>query len=315
MSKYIKVSSLSMKNGVNYTGNLNNDLSSEVERMIDSWDRLLRHVLPEKPDVVVLPEACDRYHNYPLNRRLEYYDIRGDKVRDFFMEKAKENSCYIAYSAARKIKDGTYKNTTQIIDRTGNVTGMYNKNYPTISETEDGKILPGNDADVIQCDFGKVACGICFDLNFDPLWFKYKAQKPDIILFSSAYHGGLMQNYRAYQLRSFFVGSIMNLENTIISPVGEVLAKSTNYFGYVTHDVNMDFKVVHLDFNWGKIEKALYKYGGKIKMYDPGYLGSVLLTSETKEFTIDDIIDEYKIELLDDYFERCMVFRDKKIDN
>ena len=315
MSKYIKVSSLSMKNGVNYTGNLNNDLSSEVERMIDSWDRLLRHVLPEKPDVVVLPEACDRYHNYPLNRRFEYYDIRGDKVRDFFMEKAKENSCYIAYSAARKIKDGTYKNTTQIIDRTGNVTGMYNKNYPTISETEDGKILPDSDADVIHCDFGKVACGICFDLNFDPLWLKYKAQKPDIILFSSAYHGGLMQNYRAYQLRSFFVGSIMNLENTIISPVGEVLAKSTNYFGYVTHDVNMDFKVVHLDFNWGKIEKALYKYGGKIKMYDPGYLGSVLLTSETKEFTIDDIIDEYKIELLDDYFERCMVFRDKKIDN
>lgn len=308
MAKYIKVSSVSLRNGVNYSGDLQRDLNAETDRMIDSWNKLLKCVVPDKPDLIVLPEACDRYHNYPLSRRLLYYDIRGDRVRDFFMEQAQKNSCYIAYSAIRKLSDGTYRNTTQLIDRKGEIAGMYNKNHPTIGETEDDKILPGKDAKVIQCDFGQAACAICFDLNFDPLWEKYKLQKPDIILFSSAYHGGLIQNYRAYQLHSYFIGSIMNLENTIISPVGETLAKSTNYFGYITHDINLDYKVVHLDYNWGKIDKAVAKYGSKIKMHDPGFLGSVLLTSETDEFTMDEIIDEFKIELLDDYFDRCLSF-------
>jgi hypothetical protein len=80
-------------------------------------------------------------------------------------------------------------------------------------------------------------------------------------------------------------------------------------FGYVTHDINLDYKVVHLAYNQEKIKKAISKYGSKIKMLDPGYLGAVLLTSETDEFTIEDIIEEYKIELLDEYFDRALAFQ------
>ncbi len=309
MSKYIRLSSLSIKGGVNYSGNLKDNLSSEIDRMIDSWDKKLKYVMPNKPDLIVLPEECDMYHNYPATRRLEYCDVKGNRLRDFFMEKAKLNSCYIAYSASVKTQDGTYRNSTQLIDRNGNIAGIYNKNHPTVGEIEEWKILPGKDAKVIKCDFGKVACAICFDLNFDAMWQKYKAQEPDIVIFSSAYHGGLMQNYRAYQLRSYFVGSIMDLENTIINPVGDIIAKSTNYFGYITHDINLDYKVVHLAYNHNKILQAVNKYGSKFKMYDPGYLGAVLLTGETDEFTIEDIIDEFKIELLDEYFDRCIDFQ------
>jgi hypothetical protein len=48
------------------------------------------------------------------------------------------------------------------------------------------------------------------------------------------------------------------------------------------------------------------KYGSKVKMMDPGYLGSVLISSETDEFTIDDVVREFKIELLDDYMTRAL---------
>ncbi|MGI6562065.1 MAG: carbon-nitrogen hydrolase family protein [Clostridia bacterium] len=309
MARYIRVSSLSVRGGVNYAGDLNKDLKLETDRMIDSWNRLLQNVLPNEPNLIVLPEICDQYYNYPVPRRHEYYEVRGNRVRDFFMEKAYKNSCHIAYSAVRKMDDGTFRNSTQIINPRGEIVGIYNKNHPTIGETEEDNILPGKDAKVISCDFGKVACAICFDLNFDPLWEKYKPQSPDIILFSSAYHGGLMQNYRAYRLRSYFIGSIIDLENTVINPVGQTIAKSTNYFGYVTHDINLDYKVVHLAYNQEKIKKAISKYGSKIKMLDPGYLGAVLLTSETDEFTIEDIIEEYKIELLDEYFDRALAFQ------
>ena len=106
-------------------------------------ESVVKSCIAEKPDLIVLPEACDRYHNYPLSRRLEYYEVRGDRLLRFFKEKAYENSCYIAYSAVRKLEDGTYRNTTQLIDRKGEIAGLYNKNHPTIGETEDGKILPG----------------------------------------------------------------------------------------------------------------------------------------------------------------------------
>ncbi|HBN85117.1 MAG TPA: hypothetical protein DDZ89_14885, partial [Clostridiales bacterium] len=127
MSKYIKVSALSMKNTVNHSGNLNGNLQSETDRMIDSWRGQLNTVLPNKPDVIVLPEVCDEYRNYPLARKFEYYDVRGDQVRDFFMDQAEKNSCYIAYSAVKKMHDGTYRNATQLIGRNGKLAGVYFK--------------------------------------------------------------------------------------------------------------------------------------------------------------------------------------------
>jgi hypothetical protein len=48
------------------------------------------------------------------------------------------------------------------------------------------------------------------------------------------------------------------------------------------------------------------KYGPKTKMIDPGYLGAVLISSETDEFTIDDMIKEFKIEVWDDYMARAL---------
>ena len=68
--------------------------------------------------------------------------------------------------------------------------------------------LCGKDAPVFECDFGRVAFAICFDLNFDELRLKYVKAKPDLIIFSSMYHGGLMQAYWAYSCRAYFVGAI-----------------------------------------------------------------------------------------------------------
>jgi hypothetical protein len=154
-----------------------------------------------------------------------------------------------------------------------------------------------------------IACAICFDLNFDELRLKYARQKPDMILFSSMYHGGLMQAYWAYSCRTHFIGSICGLPCTIISPIGETVTRSTNYFNFVTHTINLDCRVIHLDYNREKLRAIKNKYGSRVKITDPGFLGSVLITSETVEFTIDDIVDEFKIELLDDYIDRALAHR------
>jgi predicted amidohydrolase len=286
-----------------------------VKEMINYWNYQFSRVLPDKPDLIVTYESCDCPSNYSRVKCFEYFKVRGDRIRDFMREIAAKNSCYIAYSSDREEIEGIWRNSTQIIDRTGEIAGIYDKNHLVITENTRDGILYGTDALIIQCDFGTVGCAICFDLNFDELRLKYVKKRPDLIIFSSMYHGGLMQNYWAYSCRAHFVGSISGsgCPGTIISPVGETIAKTTNYFKYVTKDINLDCKVVHLGFNREKIIAAKNKYGEMFKISDPGYLGAILISSESNEITIDDIIKEFEIELLDDYFERCRVHRNKNI--
>jgi len=275
-----------------------------VDRMIAYWREQLDGVLCDRPDLIVLPEACDRYPAQSLEDRLSYYRTRGPQVLDFMRGIAHEHGCHIAYSAARQVPDGTWRNSTQIIGREGRVLGIYNKNHPVISETTEAGILVGSSAPIIDCDFGRVACAICFDLNFDELRVQYVSARPDLIVFSSMYHGGLMQSYWAYSCRAHMVTAVAGLPSAIISPVGETIASSTNYYPYVSASINLDCEVVHLDGNWEKLTALRQAYGPHVTVHDPGYLGAVLITSESDQATAREMVDAFEIERLDDYFER-----------
>lgn len=283
-----------------------------VGRIITHWKGQFAQVLPDRPDLIVVPEACDRPSGFSGEKLKEYYKVRKDQVQQFFAQTARENNCYMIYSAYRIMPDGTKRNSSILIDRKGNVVGIYNKNHPTIGEIENGELC-GKDAPVFECDFGRVAMAICFDLNFDELRMKYVKAKPDLIIFSSMYHGGLMQSYWAYSCRSHFIGAIAgkNTSSEIRNPLGQIVATSTNYFDFAVARVNLDCELAHLDYNWGKLRKLKAKYGPKVTILDPGCLGSVLISSEHETISVDQMIKEFEIELLDDYFTRALAYRDK----
>jgi len=130
------------------------DNQQALALMIDHWKKQLATVLPDKPDLIVLPEACDRFPAMTMEERKDYYTFRGDQIRDFFRQVAKENKCYIAYSAARKMPDGTYRNSTQLIGRDGEIAGIYDKNYPTVGEHLKSGIIPGKDATTVKAKYG-----------------------------------------------------------------------------------------------------------------------------------------------------------------
>jgi len=142
-----------------------------VERIISHWKGHFARVLPDKPDLIVVPEACDRPSGFSGEKLLEYYKVRKDQVLQFFVETARENNCYIVYSAYRFMPDGSRRNSSILLDRKGEIAGIYNKNHPTIGEIENGSLC-GKDAPVFECDFGRIAMAICFDLNFDELRLK-----------------------------------------------------------------------------------------------------------------------------------------------
>ena len=286
-------------------------LESQVDLMISSWKRQLEPMLHDQPDIIVLPEMCDRPAMLQADQVMDYFRFRGSRILDVFKETAKQHRCYIAYPSAYEMPDGTFRNSMLLIDREGEITGIYHKNHLTILESERRGYLYGKEPAVFETDFGKVACTICFDLNFEELRLQYEAAKPDLILFSSAYHGGFMQSYWAYSCRAHFVGSINTMKSpcTILSPLGEVLGASSNYFPFVTKTINLDCAVIHLDFNRNKFNEIKKKYNTLVSIETPPYLGAALLSSESDQFNVSDIIAEFDLEVIDDYFDRSRAHR------
>lgn len=283
-----------------------------VKQMIDFWRGQLRQVLYTKVDLIVLPEVSDMPKGIEGPEKDAYLKARQNRLQDYFASVAKDNNCYIAFGSLHKAND-ILRNSLVLLDRKGKVAGVYHKNFPTIYEMDAG-ISPGKEPSVIQCDFGKVALIICFDLNFDELRQQYAKEKPDLVLFSSVYHGGLMQEAWAYSCRSYFVSAIgdTRLPSGILNPLGEVVATSTNYFNYTLATVNLDYKLVHLDYNWDKLTKLKNKYGNAVIVHDPGKVGAVMITSEDKNISAAQMVKEFDITLLDDYFNRSRSVRAKQ---
>lgn len=290
---------------------------ADVQRILEFWRAEFRRMLVDKPDLMIVPEVCDS-PGYPNNTppQIEYYKTRGqepekNRVRALFAKTAAENNCYVAYSGIQWINGKSY-NTLELFDRKGKSVGVYLKNYITVYEDDWGRSF-GEDAPVWETDFGSVAPAICFDLNFMEMLERVAAKRPKLILFASAYHGGLMQGVWAYFCRSYFVGAFGNGANDILNPLGSKIAHSTNYFPRISARINLDYEVIHLDENWGKLAAVKAKYGPKVTIYDPGHVGAVLLTSEMKDISAADIVREFKIERWDEYYKRSVDRRNMRL--
>lgn len=275
-----------------------------VEAVKAHWQRQLDKELPLRPDLIVFPEICDQFKSIRGEAKRAWLEERGDAILLWMQELARQHQCYIAYPTHRDLAPGRYSNCTIFIDREGDVIGIYDKNYPTINDMNFGT-LPGPEALLITTDFGTLGGVICFDLNFWELLERYAAAQPDVLVFSSYYHGGLMQSVWAYRCQAWFLGSaIGRLESTVLNPVGEVTAKSTCYYDNITTTINTNCRLVHLDFNRAKLSQLSGKYGRRVTMHDPGNLGSVLLTSHDPELPIDEVIRDLALELWSDYYRR-----------
>jgi predicted amidohydrolase len=291
------------------------DRSTSIDRAIQletaHWRERIETVLPHSPDLIVLPEAADRPQSeiFGPERILDYVEARGPAVRDSLARLARENRCNIAYSG-QWIDGDVRVNRTQYINRAGETTGYYDKNHLVIAEHDESALDYGTDTGIVDLDFGRVGTAICFDLNFDELRRRYQQGGVELMVFSSEYHGGLMQNYWAYSLRAYFAGSIRPpAPSAILSPQGEILAETTNYFSEVTARINLDYVLVHLDGHWSKLAAMKAKYRDGIQIHDPGRLGSVLITAVDPTVTTASLCAEFELEQLDDYLDRARTHR------
>ncbi len=287
MSNYLKVACIS------YMPPWEGEDEEAVPRIHKELRDLIgRCATATRPDLIVVPETICR--NFAEA-------VPGGPTTRLLAGLARKYNTLITVPVRQRVKGKIY-NVLALLDRRGKLAGVYRKFIPVFPEFDHGTCA-GDGATLIPTEFGPVACAICFDLNFSELREEYKALGPKLLLFSSMYHGGLVQNWWALDLRAYFAGAVYRgTPCTIIDPQGTTLAESNNYEPWAAARLNLDFEVIHLDRNQARYGEIHRKYGDAVRIVTAGKVGTSVLYSETAERTAAEIVAEFELMRLDDYF-------------
>jgi hypothetical protein len=252
-------------------------------------------------DLVVLSEGVGA-----LAQRVEDAEeiSRPGPLLRLYTDFARTARCHLVGSI-KLAEGGQVYNSLVTIGVTGEILGTYHKVNLTIGEIEEG-LHSGAGAVVVETPIGRLGGIVCFDLNFEAIRQSYRQLKPDILTFASMYHGGLMQQIWAYECRCHLVSALPMLGGGILDPFGRPLALTDCYNSVAKAWVNLDRAIVHLDYHQEKLREIERQYLGEVSVDIPANVGSALITSLSDERTALDIVREFDLELLDDYFARAL---------
>lgn len=251
-------------------------------------------------DLVVFSESVES-----IGQRVDQAEevAHPGPLLELYQSFAASEGCTVAGSV-KLAEDGKAFNSIAYIGPDGSILGAYHKTFLTMGELERG-LSPGRGAVVVDTPAGRLGGAICFDLNFTELCAQYAALKPDILTFASAYHGGLMQGWWAYQCRAYFASALPFHGGGVLNPFGEPMALTDCYTQHAMAHVNLDRAMVHLDHNRQKFPEIRRQYLDRIQIHIPANIGPALITSLVDDVSAMDVVREYELELVDDYLPRA----------
>lgn len=136
----------------------------------------------DEQDMILLPEF---WPGASVIQRIE------DEIITEISKLAKKYHSYIICPISRKDNHFQKLNSAVLIDRNGQVIGVYDKNYPFWSEYDVSPApMPGCSVPVFDTDFGRIGITICFDANFPSLWEELGKAGAEVVFWPSAYSAG-----------------------------------------------------------------------------------------------------------------------------
>lgn len=221
----------------------------------------------EKPDIVCLPETF-----LQASTGVKPPDVAETLDGPTLSEagkRAKAHRTYVICPLLTRREDRLY-NSAVILDRNGQVAGVYDKVQPVTSRDDftcmEGGVTPGTELPVFELDFGRVGIQICFDLGFPESWAQLAERGAELVFWPSAYDGGFPLRVFAC-LHGYYVASAVKSRHAqIISPLGEVLERTDPNYAYTSRTIDLDFMICHLDFHTHQPEQLKKKYGADVSV-------------------------------------------------
>jgi hypothetical protein len=286
--------------------------AEEPDRLTRTLDRMSTYVANAAglgADLVAFPEVCNWLGAPDWATKSEPLD--GPSVTAM-QEAARQAGVYVVCPLLT-VTDGTLHNSSVLIGRSGEIAGVYHKNFLTHGELDAG-IIPGTEAPVFETDFGRVGLCICFDLNYWEVGSALRDNRAELVIWSSMWDGARMLARWAIEF-GFSMGAVYSNRSTVVDLVGrELVSLSRQVYDLtngraaplVTTTIDMDRRALHHDYNLGRLE-ALYEKYGPTAAYAEWLPHECLLIlgSQTPGKSTDDLIAEFGLEPMREYAARA----------
>jgi len=215
-------------------------------------------------DLAVLPECSFQFLKENVEEVAETLEGR---IVTATAEKARQHRTY-ATAPVQTRRDGRVYNSVVLLDRRGEVVGVYDKVFPVMmgdGSLEHG-ITPGREFPVFDLDFGRVGIQICWDVAFDGGWQALADQDAELVLFPTNPAVPTALRGRAWRHGYCIAASTVHPPSMIVGPTGRVLGITSQNRELLVVRVDLDFRVLHSNCMWEWSEERARKYEGRINL-------------------------------------------------
>jgi predicted amidohydrolase len=215
-----------------------------LSSFIDAMSETARQKYRADLDIVALPEVAVT-GEVRGSAKDTAVPLEGT-VLDTLGTAARRNKTYIVvplYLAEDTTKSKLY-NACVLLNRQGEITGVYRKVHPVAAENSDqleGGVLPGKDFPVFTCDFGKVGLQICYDVFFDDGWESLARKGAEMVIWPTQSPQIIGAQCRAHRHHYYVVSSTWRNNISLVDPTGAVIAQQTKQPGLLVEQIDLSY--------------------------------------------------------------------------
>lgn len=151
-----------------------------------------------RPDVVCLPELWSTGFDEVLFHQIhDFAEPEDGPSLSLLRELARRYQVWIlGGSLPIHHQDRTTRNTTYLIDRTGQLVGHYSKLHLFSLQREELAFTPGTETPVFDTELGKVAMMTCYDIRFCELARTYALKGAEVISVTANFPNPRLEHWR-----------------------------------------------------------------------------------------------------------------------
>jgi predicted amidohydrolase len=258
-------------------------------------------------DLVVLPETW-RGQNDHTRETLE-----GPTLREIG-KLARQHHMYIV-SPIDRIDGDERMNSAVLLDRNGQVAGVYDKVFPYWAELDFSQpVKVAKDIPVFETDFGRLGIAICFDVNFPEVWQVLADQGAELVVWPSAYSAGSSLQAHAINHHYYIVSSTHLGDCQVFDITGEKILDERGDGIHVSRiTLDLDRGIYHDNFNGDRRDKLLADRGDDVELEKSLDREQwFVLKAKRSGVSARKLADFYGLEELRDYIERSRREMDKQ---
>lgn len=251
---------------------------AELTAILDSMARESQRKYGRGLDLAILPETS--ISGEAGRDALAQSVVLDGPVAGAFAAAARNHRCYTIVASYFKDQPAAPRcsNSAVLFGRTGDILGAYRKVHLVVSpdgKTMEGGSSPGKDYPVFDCDFGKLAIQICYDMEFDRGWRELARQGAELIAWPTQSPQTSQPAARAMQQRCHIVSSTWRHNASFFEPTGKIIAQVKPPGQVLVQEIDLSFAILPWSSRLQNGRALQAKFGDRIgfRYYEDEDLG------------------------------------------